>query len=88
MFNVGLTATVEFELDCDHSLPCPNIFVGVVTYIGTYCLLSAYYLSTYHYKRMRLLTRFYGITQLKSARFISGGQGMLPPPPAIGFPHL
>ena len=31
-----------------------QVFVGVVTYIG------AYYLSTYSYKRMRLLTRFYG----------------------------
>ena len=38
-----------------------QIFVGVVTYIGAYRLLSAYYLSTYCYKRIRLLTRFYGM---------------------------
>ena len=35
--------------------------MGVVTYIGAYYLFGAYYLSTYSYKRMRLLTRFYGI---------------------------
>ena len=38
-----------------------QIFVGVVTYISAYHLLSACYLSTYHYKRMHLLTRFYGM---------------------------
>ena len=43
-------------ITCCHT----QIFVGVVTYIGTYHLLSAYYLSTYYYKRMRLLTGFYG----------------------------
>ena len=37
-----------------------QICVGVVTYIGAYHLLSAYYPSTYCYKRMRILTRFYG----------------------------
>ena len=39
-----------------------RIFVGVVMYIiGAYHLLSTYYLSTYCYKRMRLLTRLYGM---------------------------
>ena len=39
--------------------------MGVVTYIGTYALLGAYYLSIYCYKHMRLLTRVYGIVVLK-----------------------
>ena len=42
---------------CGHT----QIRVGVVTYIGAYCLLGAYYLSTYCYKCMRLLTRVYSI---------------------------
>ena len=39
-----------------------QIYVGVVTYIGVYQLLSAYYPSTYCYKRMRLLARYYSIS--------------------------
>ena len=38
-----------------------QIFVGVATYIGAYHLLSAYYLSTYCYKCMHLLIRFYSM---------------------------
>ena len=38
-----------------------QIFVGVGTYIGAYHLLSTYYISTYCYKYMHLLTRFYGM---------------------------
>ena len=30
-------------------------------YGGAYHLLGAYYLSTYRYKHMHLLTRFYGM---------------------------
>ena len=37
-----------------------QIFVGVVTSIGAYHLVSAYYIFTCCYKCMRLLTRFYG----------------------------
>ena len=41
--------------------------VGVVnTSISTYALLSAYYLTTYAYKRMCLITRVYGIMVSKS----------------------
>ena len=41
-----------------------QIFVGVVTYISAYSLLGAYYLSTYYFKRMLLLTRIYGIVRV------------------------
>ena len=38
--------------------------VGVVnTFISAHPLLSAYFLTSYTYKRMRLITRVYGILQ-------------------------
>ena len=51
-----------------------QIFVGMVTYIGTYCLLGTYYLSTYcyNYKYMRLLTRVYGIWACKIEILMGG----------------
>ena len=37
-----------------------QIFVSVVTYVSAHHLLSRYYLSTYSYKCMSLITRFCG----------------------------
>ena len=60
MFNAGLAVIVMLERDHDRSLPRPNI-CGCGFVFGAYHLLSAYHLSTYCYKHMRLLTRFYGM---------------------------
>ena len=60
-----LSLVVVLGLECNHDRSRygshAQIFVGVVMCISVYPLLGAYYLTTYCYKRMRLLTRFYGI---------------------------
>jgi hypothetical protein len=50
-------------------------FVGVaMRFISAYPLLSAYCRSVYRYKRMRLLTRVYGMPAQKVAYSMSGNK--------------
>ena len=50
-----------------HSRRCQYSGRGL-QYTGAYYLLGAYFLTTYAYKRMRLLTRVYGIAEFLQTR--------------------